>query len=488
VTSEPPPRIALNELNPAPTTGDEWIELASDQPFTVAQLEGWSINDSAHVLFRFRPDTWPEVRQSPDGSFLFVTWKSASLNNTGDTVLLKDAHDNVIDQWTYPKTTKDQVWTRTPDLTGPWTSQMTATPLAPNPQPLSAVISITTLVAAEPPPPVSPSSTPVAGALPTTKPLTKPASATPKAVAPTKSAPKQTPHAIKAPTKVVAPKKPVTKPKPKAAPKPKTPAKPKTTKLPTSPKPNPNPTPPPLSTSIPMLDTLGTSVRVTLTGIAGSIHGLLGTNQFVLQTEDGRGLLVRGNGKQPSPPFGTLVRVTGTLTTNDSGTSLRLMALDRWTQDASGTRAIATRTVDLLAPAYEDAWSLIEVTGTVRSVKATSVILDVDDLDVPVQIRPAIRYRSERLKPGDTVRIRGLLDTRTDIPRLIPRSADDITIVKAATAAKVATAPKPLPDWLPFGAAGVTVALAEGYKRVKKIHERRKLEQVLLKTTPSTLQ
>jgi hypothetical protein len=54
--------------------------------------------------------------------------------------------------------------------------------------------------------------------------------------------------------------------------------------------------------------------------------------------------------------------------------------------------------------------------------------------------------------------------------------------VKHAALAKVAagtSSEKSLPPWTPIGAAGATVALAQGAKRIQKIREQRRLASLL---------
>jgi hypothetical protein len=181
--------------------------------------------------------------------------------------------------------------------------------------------------------------------------------------------------------------------------------------------------------------------------------------------------------------MGTTVRVTGTLQNNDDGVSLRMGARDAW-KALPEARPVLPRTLDLTAPALEDGWSLVEVTGTVRDVKAQRVGLDLGMAGLDLVIRPVVRYRAARLKAGDVVRVRGILDVRGEDLRLYPRSADEIEIVQHAP---VEQKPMPvssgLPPWVPFGAAGATVAATHGWKRLKKIREQRKLKRLLEQAT-----
>jgi hypothetical protein len=232
-----------------------------------------------------------------------------------------------------------------------------------------------------------------------------------------------------------------------------------------------------------MLQNFESDTRVQLSGIVGSIPGLLGKSQFVLHTPDGRGLLVHGNSKQPSPPYGSSVNLTGSIIINDDGTYLQMRSSDRW--HALGSRTdVQPRAVDLIAPRAEDAWSLVDITATVQQVNAKSVNLDAGDIPLFLNIRPVVKYRTQRLSVGDVVRIRGLLDTRGEDAKIYPRTNDEITIVSHAEQKKPApAATSSVPPWTPFGSAGVTVGIVQGIKRYRKFREQKRLSKLLAEAT-----
>ena len=230
-------------------------------------------------------------------------------------------------------------------------------------------------------------------------------------------------------------------------------------------------------TSIAMTDILDSNTRVSVTGTVATIAKLLANHEFVIQTPDGRGLLVQGNNKQPTPPMGSQIRVSGTLIQNDDGITLKMSAKDRWSERAK-EQTVQTRTVDLFAPDQEDAWSLVEVTGTVISVAKLTADIDLGDNKIQLVIRPAIKYQGQKLRVDDVVKILGVVDTRGDTPKIYPRIGSEIQILKHLV--KVSTpAQTGLPPWTPFGAAGLTVAVAQGYRRVQKHREKKRLENLL---------
>jgi hypothetical protein len=226
-----------------------------------------------------------------------------------------------------------------------------------------------------------------------------------------------------------------------------------------------------------MLTQLEPEIRVTLEGTVGTIPGILSKNQFTLHTPDGRGLLVRGTSKQLSPEFGSKIRLTGTLSLNDDGLSLKMLSKDKWVK-LEGTESIEPRVVDLLAPSQEDAWSLIQVTGTVLETGSGRVNLELGGVPITVKIRPVTGYRAERLSKGDLVRVTGIVDTRGEEPILYPRQTPEIEIIAHAKLAPVGEPKTTWPAWTPFGAAGVTIAVTEGYKRLRRLAKDRKLKKL----------
>ena len=240
---------------------------------------------------------------------------------------------------------------------------------------------------------------------------------------------------------------------------------------------------PTVYTSLLMTSIIDSGIHISVTGTVATIAKLLASHQFVIQNPDGRGLLVQGNDKQPTPPLGSQIRISGTLIQNDAGITLKMSAKDRWAERAK-EQTVQTRTVDLFAPDQEDAWSLIDVTGTVMSVKKTLVDLDLGDSQIQLMVRPVIKYRTTQLKIGDVIHVRGVIDTRGETIKLYPRAEAEIVLVEhAKPAVAAAPAQNGLPPWTPFGAAGLTVVAAQGYRRVQKHREKKRLENLLTHAT-----
>ncbi|AKM79578.1 MAG: Dockerin-like protein [Candidatus Beckwithbacteria bacterium GW2011_GWB1_47_15] len=122
-------QVKLNEIFANPVDeNDEFIELynTGDQPVT---LTGYKVNDlvKTYVL--------PEATISAKGFFVVLTRQvspQVQLNNTTETVTLKDAADNTVDSFSYDGTTENTSFSRYPDGTGSWNSQTAVTQNAPN--------------------------------------------------------------------------------------------------------------------------------------------------------------------------------------------------------------------------------------------------------------------------------------------------------------------------------------------------------------------
>lgn len=222
------------------------------------------------------------------------------------------------------------------------------------------------------------------------------------------------------------------------------------------------------------------SARVRLVGTVGSVPRLLGaTHAFILLGEDGRGAIIYLPKHLHTPTLGSTVRVMGTLTATERQLELRMKTTDVWMTIATSTPP-TSREIDFLAPGAEDAWGLVAATGTVTTVGAKSVILDVDGVDVTVSIPTAAAYRAKRLTKGDSVHVTGLLDPRKEEVTILIRMPNDVVILTHApnsiTAPTTQTKKSGLPDWTPFGAAAGAVAATGGLQRLRTFLRRRKLE------------
>lgn len=224
-----------------------------------------------------------------------------------------------------------------------------------------------------------------------------------------------------------------------------------------------------------------------LSGRVGSPIGLTSGHTFVLQNDDGRGILVTVPTKLRLPFPDTDVAIAGTLHLDDHNiASIKMSAKDTWTKIPTSTTIVIPRTVDLLLPAAEDAWSLVHVTGTVTGVSGSTVHLDLEDVDTDVLIKPMIKYRAKRLIVGDVIAVTGLLDLTKDDPRVLPRRADDITLISHAPAPETKTQTSTIqtqgpiiPGWTPIGAAIGAIGVTEGTKRLHKKYKLKKLEKKL---------
>ncbi|MBM3204691.1 hypothetical protein FJZ48_01765 [Candidatus Uhrbacteria bacterium] len=430
----------LMALSANPTDGKEWIEVSGAGP----HLVGWHLEDAVGKIHTFTSSSLEAVDAS--SSRLRITLNSARLNNNGDSVFLKHG-ETIVDQTTFGEMKKDQLWIRSPINNELW--ELSPPNDLPEPEPIEEeeVVTSTHMTMARASPKLTQVKTVLATAAPKTSSKTTPKTSTKMTTSKTIS---------------------------------------KATALPTL---------VPLS----MVQTLNSGIRIQVVGTVASVPKLLAQGQFVIQNPDGRGLLVTGNTRELSPEFGTMIEVTGTLLINDRGVTLRMMAKDEWNVikksgdigpgSAGESEIIAPRVVDLNAPAQEDAWSLVHVTGTVLNVSGSLVHLDVEGLPLTLVVKPVLRYRAERILSGDVIRVKGLFDSRDDIAKVIPRVAEEIEIMSHKQKASTGTlAESQTPIWMPFGAAGATVVLTHGIKRAKKIHEKYRLNKLLAQASKQLVQ
>jgi len=127
-----PPDIVLNEILPDPL-GDEcgvaglygeWVEIYNNG-LTPVDLEGWYVEDGIGTRRTIIPEITygAQAVAGPNGSgeeWVVVFLNDCVLNNTGDTIILYDAGDNLIDTYTYTVTLENKSHARYPDGTGPW--------------------------------------------------------------------------------------------------------------------------------------------------------------------------------------------------------------------------------------------------------------------------------------------------------------------------------------------------------------------------------
>lgn len=445
-----PPRydlLRLNEVMPQPDGESEWIEVMTLNPDIAVSLKDVRLHDATGKIFTFASGTLDGTT-----SFVRIFLASSRLNNDGDTVALHDPDGNLLHAFTYTFSKKGEAWAKNPIGDGAWQSTLDPTPGEPN------------RIRLAPPPPVVNAPPPATVQTITVETGEPPEPLVEHAATVSVEPVDETPAPLPAPT---IQKTTATKTK-KAAPK----QKPKpTVKKPTA-------SSQPMTFDMTQQDS-NAGIRVSLRGTVASPPGLLTGHGFVLMSADGRGLLIRVPTSKKLPDMGDTVVVDGTLVFSDNGTpSLKLNKNDGWSASTGTAAAEAPRIVDLVVPGAEDAWSLVQVTGTVTGVKGSVVTLNLEDADIAIAIRPVTKFRTARLAVGDVVRVRGLLDLTLQEPRILPRVSDDIELIRHA-APKTAETPRALPGWTPFGAAGIAIAGTEGAKRLRQKQKQRALEKIL---------
>ncbi len=488
--------LCLAIIAPYPDEGAEWVAFYGLTPSSSHRLLEWSLHDAQSSLVKIVTST-PLQWDEPSHTLRFQL-RSSRLNNSGDTVILKNAQGDIHDTFTYTEVERDQRWFRDRCDT-PWR-------IIPEP-----IIHYTT---PPPPPVVEEEPLPIVNEPPTMNiELSGIPPSTPLVIE--EDAPQPRPTAI---MQEVIPKPIITEQKPPLAtiaalvdtpaPTPKSTVKKATiiktattstkatTKKATATKKTPAPkqkattvkkssTPPTLSLAMStILDQPAEhqGIRVRLTGTVASRQKFVGTHKFILINSDGRGLMVHAKTTTPTPERGQYIQLTGVIMWNDEGVWLKQQAQDSWhvleREEETDSAAFALHTAALDAPGQEDAWSHIEVEGIIQAVQTGSFDLETED-GVPLRVRlpKLLGYRAGRLQTNDTVRVRGLLDTRGLELSLLPQVIDDIHILeRAPVPTPKDTRPAQAP-WLPVGIIAGTLATTETVRRAKTWYKKTQEER-----------
>ncbi len=153
-------QVVINEVHPAPTEGNDWIELLNTSNEHVS-LQGWVAEDQLSSPSVIKQLT--ETASISAQGFLVIE-VSNKLNNSGDGVVLKNGSGEVIDSFSYTSSQTGQSWARSPNGFGEFLLQSPTKGMAnidPSPSPQAS---------ASP----SPSPTAVPTPLPSPSPLPSP--------------------------------------------------------------------------------------------------------------------------------------------------------------------------------------------------------------------------------------------------------------------------------------------------------------------------
>lgn len=463
----PAPDVFLNEIHPAPEDGAEWVELYGLNEENVEHLIGWSIEDENGKAFQFSSSSIETIEFNEP--FALIKLLSSKLNNSGDSVLLKRSDGSLADGVMYEKTKKGMSWIRFPDQTGDWRDAKPSkldenTYIKKRPRPTLANLYVNETTAGN-------------------EILAETETATLKAHEASTVMHENTQSDEEPNNEAIAR---VTLTRKTSATDPGDPVNPavtlrthSSTELASAKNISGENESGPLQTSIKQLMTIPPNTEIELSGIVGSKPGMLGKHKFVLLAPNGRGLYVKASNKQPSPEFGSKIHIKGTLMYNDDGLYVRMGTKDRWQEDPGNTTA-KVRSTNLEELGLADGWSLVQLTGYVIETTKTKALIDTKDGLIEVNFKEESQYKASRLNEQDKIRVTGLLDmTETDL-KLFPRDPSEVEILEHSTldqADNPATAS--VPGWVPFGAAGLTVAVTEGVKRLRKWKYEQKVQKLI---------
>ena len=100
-------QVVINEVMPAPSTGNEWVEVKNTSE-TAITLSGWKLEDAAGAL----SPTPPFQSSIVPAHGLTVFELVNKLNNTGDSVILKNPTQQIVDQLRYSSSSATLSWSR----------------------------------------------------------------------------------------------------------------------------------------------------------------------------------------------------------------------------------------------------------------------------------------------------------------------------------------------------------------------------------------
>jgi len=481
IESNPPKLFSLlrlNEFMPDPQTGKEWIEIAFLDASNPISLKNCELRDATGTIFKFTELHSIAPTSTP---YLYIELPSAKLNNAGDNLSLYGPDGQLIDTITYTESEKGSSWIRFPDMSGNWEMSLEPTPQQINerklhepetqtPTTIAASVSATTvpILSINTPAPTSiikPINTPKTTSATTTTKTVKTQNTPIKALNLASSSTTQKgekPKTTKAPTATKA--KITTK---KAAPKTATVKK---------------TVPIILLTEDMLTNPPEQTFRVKVNGFVASPPELLTTHSFILMNAEGRGLKINLPKKFLLPKMGTFVTVIGKLEfDNGNVPHITVSATDSVTENKQASEVPKYRALDLMTYTNEDVWGLVHVSGTVLKIQGKRIHIDINGIETDIIIRPPVNYRAGRLLPGDIIDVIGILDPTGEDPRILPRTFDEIQLLKHVQPKLSATnSPTPqYPSWTPVGAAAGVVLMTEGAKSYKKRRDIKKLEAKL---------
>lgn len=440
--------LRLNEVMAYPTEGPEWIEIKSAVPNSVINLEGMTMHDATGKILTLNGLLTPEQ------PLMIFSLTSAKLNNGGDTVYIKNSAGQDIDILIYDSSKKGVSWSL--NESGAWLETPTSTPgtinVFPNTTPTKTNI---TQVADQPTSNQTAVNTTPQPNKTVPAPTAKSTAQTTaqKTTTNTKTS-SQTSPSIKTATPVTA--------KNAVASKTTTATKTQTT------------TDKNTLTEINfdmLKDSTYGGVRVKLRGLVGTPAQLLTSRAFILLNQDGRGLMVKVPTDRKMPDYGSVLEVIGTLKFDSHDLPyLSVSTKDEWQTLNQERPDIKFHNSALFAPSAEDAWGLVNVTGTILEVKTSSFSILIDEIEVQVKIRPGVNYRAKRLIKEDLVNVTGILDISGETATILPRSADEIQLMSHPVKKEMSATTTPkngVPGWTPFGAAIGAIGTIEGIKRVR---------------------
>ncbi len=200
------------------------------------------------------------------------------------------------------------------------------------------------------------------------------------------------------------------------------------------------------------------SSDIYITGVVSAAPNVLGDG--VLYVTDGTlGIAVRSMTSLPQLALGDAVEVRGKRRTKNSEAYVLVEERSGISQRGSGNIP-GPKTLDASSIDSDDVGSLVRIVGEVTTLSGSRFALDDGSGEVNVYVRASTGFKRPALRSGDRVEVAGILSRTSSGIRLLPRMKDDIRVVSHVVPpvqrTEVPPAPKPA-VWMYVAVAGALV-------------------------------
>lgn len=201
-----------------------------------------------------------------------------------------------------------------------------------------------------------------------------------------------------------------------------------------------------VQTSLQAAKGLAVGQKAVLEGTVAVLPGILGAQIFYI-VDGGAGIQVYCNKKDfPVLAIGDRIKASGEISQASGEQRLKISVAKDITVLNHGQPPEPTGIAN--SRAAEMSGALVKTKGTVLQVKGSYLYVDDGEDELRVYLKPStgLSAKDLNLKEGDVVEISGIISMSASGPRLLPRSADDITKTGEVKSAYEEADAEPLTD------------------------------------------